>query len=94
MVRQRADQLDAVFRALADPTRRQLLRQLADDERSIGCAGGTVPGAVRRGVQARQDARARRPDAADGAGPHACLPAPAGPLLWCRHGPLGAVLGA
>jgi DNA-binding transcriptional ArsR family regulator len=28
--------LDAVFRALADPTRREMLRRLADGERSIG----------------------------------------------------------
>jgi DNA-binding transcriptional ArsR family regulator len=28
--------LDAVFQALADPTRRQMLRRLADGERSIG----------------------------------------------------------
>lgn len=36
MVEQNAEQLDAVFHALADPTRRQMLRSLAAGERSIG----------------------------------------------------------
>lgn len=36
MVQREADQLDAVFKALADPTRRQMLRRLAEGERSIG----------------------------------------------------------
>ena len=36
MVQQSADRLDAVFHALADPTRRAMLRQLAGGERKIG----------------------------------------------------------
>jgi DNA-binding transcriptional ArsR family regulator len=31
-----ADPLDAIFRTLADPTRRAMLRMLADGERSVG----------------------------------------------------------
>ena len=30
------DQLDALFRALADPTRRAMLRDLSDHDRSVG----------------------------------------------------------
>jgi DNA-binding transcriptional ArsR family regulator len=33
---QRVDRLDAVFRALSDPTRRQMLRSLATGERTVG----------------------------------------------------------
>ncbi|WP_064749008.1 metalloregulator ArsR/SmtB family transcription factor [Lysobacter firmicutimachus] len=36
MVDYRSEQLDAVFHALADPTRRAMLRRLADGERSVG----------------------------------------------------------
>lgn len=36
MVEQNTERLDAVFHALADPTRRQMLRSLAAGERSIG----------------------------------------------------------
>ena len=36
MVDQSADRLDAVFHALADPTRRGMLRALAGGERSVG----------------------------------------------------------
>jgi DNA-binding transcriptional ArsR family regulator len=36
MVEQQSAQLDKVFRALADPTRRAILRQLSAGERSIG----------------------------------------------------------
>ena len=36
MVEQHSAQLDAVFHALADPTRRGMLRSLADGELSIG----------------------------------------------------------
>ena len=36
MVEQSSQPLDAVFRALADPTRRAMLRTLADGERNIG----------------------------------------------------------
>jgi DNA-binding transcriptional ArsR family regulator len=36
MVEQHAEQLDAVFHALADRTRREMLRSLAGGERSIG----------------------------------------------------------
>jgi DNA-binding transcriptional ArsR family regulator len=36
MVEQEAGRLDAVFRALADPTRREMLRNLAARERSVG----------------------------------------------------------
>src|SRR4029079_9542163 len=36
MVEQRTDRLDAVFHALADPTRRAMLRSLTLSERSIG----------------------------------------------------------
>ena len=35
MVRQQSARLDAVFQALADPTRRAILRSLADGERSV-----------------------------------------------------------
>ncbi len=36
MVGQHSERLDAVFQALADPTRRAMLHQLAQGERSIG----------------------------------------------------------
>lgn len=36
MVDYHPDRLDAVFHALADPTRRAMLRQLADGERKVG----------------------------------------------------------
>lgn len=36
MVEQQASKLDAVFHALADPTRREILRNLAARERTIG----------------------------------------------------------
>lgn len=36
MVEQLSDDLDAVFHALADPTRRAMLRRLADGESTIG----------------------------------------------------------
>jgi len=36
MVEQQASGLDAVFHALGDATRRQMLRSLADGERSVG----------------------------------------------------------
>ncbi|WP_119462748.1 metalloregulator ArsR/SmtB family transcription factor [Rhodospirillaceae bacterium SYSU D60014] len=36
MVEQQSERLDAVFHALADPTRRAMLRSLAAGERSIG----------------------------------------------------------
>ena len=36
MVNQQQNRLDQVFRALADPTRRQMLRNLAASERTIG----------------------------------------------------------
>jgi DNA-binding transcriptional ArsR family regulator len=36
MVQQRPSRLDAVFHALADPTRREMLRALARGDRSIG----------------------------------------------------------
>lgn len=36
MVQEQAAQLDSVFHALADPTRRSMLRQLAQGERPIG----------------------------------------------------------
>ncbi|MDR3514095.1 MAG: metalloregulator ArsR/SmtB family transcription factor [Caulobacteraceae bacterium] len=36
MVSQQAASLDGVFHALADPTRRAMLRSLADGERNIG----------------------------------------------------------
>lgn len=36
MVEREPEQLDAVFRALADPTRRAMLRTLAGGQRSIG----------------------------------------------------------
>jgi DNA-binding transcriptional ArsR family regulator len=36
MVEQQSAQLDSVFRALADPTRRAILRRLASGERSVG----------------------------------------------------------
>lgn len=35
MVEQRTEQLDRVFRALADPTRRAMLRRLASGEHSV-----------------------------------------------------------
>jgi DNA-binding transcriptional ArsR family regulator len=35
MVESRSDRLDAVFHALAHPVRRQILRELAKDERSV-----------------------------------------------------------
>jgi DNA-binding transcriptional ArsR family regulator len=70
MVEQQSQQLDAVFHALADPTRRGMLRSLADGELSIGelaapfrmsFAGASKhvkalehAGLVRRTVQGRQ----------------------------------------
>jgi DNA-binding transcriptional ArsR family regulator len=36
MVELHTPQLDAVFHALGDPTRRRMLRQLADGERTVG----------------------------------------------------------
>ncbi|UZW58804.1 ArsR/SmtB family transcription factor [Lysobacter enzymogenes] len=36
MVEHNSQRLDAVFQALADPTRRAMLRQLADGERKVG----------------------------------------------------------
>lgn len=36
MVELNSEKLDAVFNALSDPTRRQMLRLLADGERTIG----------------------------------------------------------
>src|SRR5690349_11129240 len=36
MVELQTPQLDAVFHALGDPTRRRMLRQLADGERTVG----------------------------------------------------------
>jgi DNA-binding transcriptional ArsR family regulator len=36
MVEQHAERLDAVFQALADPTRRAMLRRLATEELSVG----------------------------------------------------------
>ena len=36
MVEMQSERLDAVFQALADPTRRAMLHQLAEGERSIG----------------------------------------------------------
>src|SRR5262245_9681508 len=36
MVEQHTARLDAVFRALSDPTRRAIIQRLADGERSIG----------------------------------------------------------
>lgn len=36
MVEQRTDGLDRVFHALSDPTRRAMLRRLAESERSVG----------------------------------------------------------
>ena len=70
MVEQRSARLDAVFHALADPTRRGMLRRLAGGERSIGelaapfrmsFAGASKhvkylerAGLVRRTVQGRQ----------------------------------------
>lgn len=36
MVDYHSERLDAVFQALADPTRRAMLRQLADGERKVG----------------------------------------------------------
>jgi DNA-binding transcriptional ArsR family regulator len=70
MVEQQSAQLDAVFHALADPTRRGMLRSLADGELSIGdlaapfrmsFAGASKhvkalerAGLVRRTVQGRQ----------------------------------------
>jgi DNA-binding transcriptional ArsR family regulator len=36
MVQEKAHSLDAVFQALADPTRREMLRRLAGGEQSIG----------------------------------------------------------
>jgi DNA-binding transcriptional ArsR family regulator len=36
MVEKRADRLNAVFRALGDPTRRVMLRRLAAGERTVG----------------------------------------------------------
>jgi DNA-binding transcriptional ArsR family regulator len=36
MVEQHAERLDSVFHALADPTRRAILRRLAEGESSIG----------------------------------------------------------
>lgn len=36
MVEQKAVRLDRVFRALADPTRREMLRSLAVQERTVG----------------------------------------------------------
>ena len=36
MVEQNSERLDAVFQALADPTRRAMLQELATGERSIG----------------------------------------------------------
>jgi DNA-binding transcriptional ArsR family regulator len=36
MVDDTADELTSVFRALADPTRRSMLRRLADGERTVG----------------------------------------------------------
>lgn len=36
MVEHTSERLDAVFHALADPTRRAMLRSLAEQERSIG----------------------------------------------------------
>ena len=36
MVELHAPQLDAVFHALGDPTRRRMLRELADGERTVG----------------------------------------------------------
>ena len=40
MVLQEAPHLDRVFHALADPTRRAMLRRLADGERNIGELAG------------------------------------------------------
>jgi DNA-binding transcriptional ArsR family regulator len=34
--RRSADQLDAIFHALSDPTRRQMLRALSNSERTVG----------------------------------------------------------
>ena len=34
--RRSADRLDAIFQALSDPTRRQMLRTLANGERTVG----------------------------------------------------------
>ena len=36
MVERIADTLSPIFRALADPTRREMLRSLADEERTVG----------------------------------------------------------
>ncbi|CAI0828880.1 ArsR/SmtB family transcription factor [Serratia grimesii] len=36
MVKLSSSQLDAIFRALSDPTRRAILRMLADGEHSVG----------------------------------------------------------
>jgi DNA-binding transcriptional ArsR family regulator len=70
MVEQRSARLDAVFHALADPTRRGMLRRLATGERSIGALAAPLgmsfagaskhvkylerAGLVRRTVQGRQ----------------------------------------
>ncbi|WP_309122604.1 metalloregulator ArsR/SmtB family transcription factor [Paenibacillus sp.] len=35
MVEQNSERLDSVFHALADPTRREMIRQLADRERTV-----------------------------------------------------------
>jgi DNA-binding transcriptional ArsR family regulator len=40
MVELQPERLDAVFRALADPTRRAMLRSLADEPRSVGELAG------------------------------------------------------
>lgn len=40
MVDYHSERLDAVFQALADPTRRAMLRQLADGERNVGELAG------------------------------------------------------
>jgi len=36
VVERTADTLSPIFRALADPTRREMLRRLADEERTVG----------------------------------------------------------
>ncbi|WP_270936277.1 ArsR/SmtB family transcription factor [Falsiroseomonas oryzae] len=43
MVEQQTRQLDAVFHALGDATRRQMLRDLASGERTVGQLAGPFP---------------------------------------------------
>ena len=62
------DQLSAVFSALADPTRRAILDELAERDATVTELDRSVPDLDASGVAAPEGARARRPHLADAVG--------------------------